>query len=61
MSLLKLLLLASSFLSAFGSFANVVRAELSGQSVEEMRSQVSHLSADLLPANSDSKHPPNKQ
>jgi vitamin B12 transporter len=61
MSLLKLLLLASSFLSAFGSFANIVRAELSGQSVEEMRSQVSHLSADLLPANSDSKHPPNKQ
>jgi vitamin B12 transporter len=61
MSLLKLLLLASSFLSAFGSFANVVRAELSGQSVEEMRSQVSHRSADLLPANSESKHPPNKQ
>ncbi|MEI6328233.1 MAG: TonB-dependent receptor [Pseudanabaena sp. ELA645] len=61
MNLLKLLLLASSFLSAFSSFSSVARAELSGQSVEEMRSQVSQRSADLLPSNSDVSQPSNKQ
>jgi vitamin B12 transporter len=61
MNLLKLLLLASSFLSAFSSFSSVARAELSGQSVEEMRSQVSQRSADLLPSNSDSSYQSNKQ
>jgi len=61
MNLLKLLLLASSFLSAFSSFSSVARAELSGQSVEEMRSQVSLSSTDLLPSNSDVSQPSNKQ
>ncbi|GBO54765.1 outer membrane vitamin B12 receptor BtuB [Pseudanabaena sp. lw0831] len=45
MSLLKLLLLASSFLSAFWSLTNVANAE--PLTVEEMRSQVSHRSSDL--------------
>jgi vitamin B12 transporter len=45
MSLLKLLLLASSFLSAFLGLANAVNAE--PLTVEEMRSQVSHRSSDL--------------
>jgi vitamin B12 transporter len=56
-----LLLLASSFLAAFGNFANIAKAEQSGQSVEEMRSQVSLRSADLLPSTSNSSHLPNKQ
>ncbi len=59
MSLLKLLLLASSFLSAFLGLVNAANAE--PLTVEEMRSQVSHRSADLLPSNSDSSHPSNKQ
>ncbi|TYQ27847.1 TonB-dependent receptor [Pseudanabaena sp. UWO311] len=45
MSLLKLLLLASSFLSAFWGLANAVNAE--PLTVEEMRSQASHRSSDL--------------
>ncbi|MCA6615131.1 MAG: TonB-dependent receptor, partial [Pseudanabaena sp. M090S1SP1A06QC] len=45
MSLLKLLLLASSFLSAFLGLANAVNAE--PLTVEEMRSQASHRSSDL--------------
>ena len=45
MSLLKLLLLASSFLSAFWGLANAANAE--PLTVEEMRSQVSHRSSDL--------------
>lgn len=59
MSLLKLLLLASGFLAAFLDLANLANAE--PLTVEEMRSQISHRSADLLPSNSDSSHPSNKQ
>lgn len=50
MSLLKLLLLASSFLSAFLGLANAANAE--PLTVEEMRSQVSHRSSDLKSASS---------
>ncbi|WP_103668809.1 TonB-dependent siderophore receptor [Pseudanabaena sp. BC1403] len=45
MSLLKLLLLASGFLSVFWGLANAANAE--PLTVEEMRSQVSHRSSDL--------------
>jgi vitamin B12 transporter len=50
MSLLKLLLLASGVLSAFLGLANASNAE--PLTVEEMRSQVSHRSADLKSASS---------
>jgi vitamin B12 transporter len=59
MSFLKLLLLASGSLSAFLGLVNWANAE--PLTVQEMRSQVSQRSADLLPANSDPSQAPNKQ
>jgi vitamin B12 transporter len=56
MSFLKLLLLASNFLWAFLGLANAANAEPLTLTVEEMRSQVSQRSADLLPPDLHSIH-----